>query len=73
MASIKRIDAAAVERVRDELRANLGAKTISAVLTTRAAVFNSRSAAAESFKDADTGSVDRFAQGFLAKASKSEH
>jgi hypothetical protein len=36
---LDRIDVAAVERVRDELRANLGAKTISAVLTTCAAVF----------------------------------
>ena len=36
---LDRIDVAAVERVRDELRATLGAKTISAVLTTCAAVF----------------------------------
>jgi integrase len=36
---LDRVDVAAVERVRDELRANLGAKTISAVLTTCAAVF----------------------------------
>jgi integrase len=36
---LDRIDVAAVERVRDELRANLGARTISAVLTTCAAVF----------------------------------
>jgi len=36
---LDRIDVAAVERVRDELRANLGATTISAVLTTCAAVF----------------------------------
>jgi hypothetical protein len=36
---LDRIDVAAVERVRDELRANLGAKTISAVLTPCAALF----------------------------------
>lgn len=36
---LDRIDVITVERVRDELRANLSAKTISAVLTTCAAVF----------------------------------
>jgi len=36
---LDRIDVAMVERVRDELRATLGAKTISTVLTTCAAVF----------------------------------